>query len=104
MAEKETPAPRSLLAGDSFTKAVAAEQELRLAHADQDLVTTEIPEGGELGFWKLALLRFLRHRVATVSLAILATIAVLPIFVPILPGNLSGDAHYRNTYVARFRF
>ena len=104
MAEKETPAPRSLLAGDSFTKAVAAEQELRLAHADQDLVTTEIPEGGELGFWKLALLRFLRHRVATVSLAILATIAVLAIFVPILQGNLYRDQDYRNPYAAPFLF
>ncbi len=97
-------AERSLLAGDRYAKAVAQEHELRTTGASEDLVVADVPEESEIGFWKLALLRFLRHRVATISFVVLALIALTAIVVPLLQGDLYRVQDYRHGYGQPFQF
>lgn len=97
-------AERSLLAGDRYAKAVAGELELRTTSAADDLVVAAVPEEAEIGFWKLALLRFLRHRVATAAFTLLALIALTAIVVPFLQGDLYRVQDYRHGYGQPFQF
>src|SRR5207302_6221905 len=52
----------------------------------------------ELGFWRLAVIRFLHHRVATGALIILAIIVLSAIVVPIITGDLYRIQDYRHPY------
>jgi ABC-type dipeptide/oligopeptide/nickel transport system permease subunit len=63
----------------------------------------ELAELAELGFWKLAVRRFLRHRVATGSLIVLAVIVLSAVLVPILTGDLYRVQDYRHPFKAPFQ-
>jgi len=58
----------------------------------------ELEHAPELGFWKLAGIRFLHHRVATVSLGVLAFIVLAAIVGPILEGNQYKVLDYQSPY------
>jgi peptide/nickel transport system permease protein len=63
----------------------------------------ELAQLAELGFWKLAVLRFLRHRVATVSLIVLAVIVLAAVLVPIVTGDLYRVQDYRHPFKPPFQ-
>jgi ABC-type dipeptide/oligopeptide/nickel transport system permease subunit len=63
----------------------------------------ELADLAELGFWKLAVRRFLRHRIATGSLIVLAVIVLSAILVPILTGDLYRVQDYRHPFKAPFQ-
>jgi len=67
---KEVTGFQSIVAGADVARALEAEDALRHATAAEDLVVAEVAEPSELGFWKLAAIRFLHHRTATISLGI----------------------------------
>ena len=52
----------------------------------------------ELGFWRLALIRFLHHRVATGALIILGVIILAAVIVPIITGDLYRIQDYRHPF------
>src|SRR2546421_3072223 len=63
----------------------------------------ELAGAPELGFWRLAVIRFLHHRVATGALLILGVIVVAAIVVPVITGNLYSIQDYRHPYKAPFQ-
>jgi peptide/nickel transport system permease protein len=102
--EKVSQEFKSMLGGTKLASALAAEGALRKQAAKEDLVVAEVPEASELGFWRLAMMRFLHHRVATVSLLILAIIIVSATIVPIFQGDLYRTQDYTHPYGAPFQF
>jgi peptide/nickel transport system permease protein len=63
----------------------------------------ELKDAPELGFWRLAVMRFLHHRVATGALLILGLIVLAAIVLPILTGNLYSVQDYRHPYKPPFQ-
>ncbi len=64
----------------------------------------DLPEEAEIGFWRLALLRFVRHRVAAFAFIVLALIGLTAIVVPLLQGDLYRLQDYRHGYGAPLQF
>jgi peptide/nickel transport system permease protein len=64
----------------------------------------ELATTPELGFWRLAVIRFLHHRVATGSLVILALITLAAVVVPTLQGDLYRFQDYTHPFGAPFLF
>ena len=95
---------QSLIGGAKVAGALNAEATLRHTAAAEDLVVAELAEPSEIGFWRLALIRFLHHRTATVSLVILAIIIGAAVIVPVLQGNLYRVQDYTHPYGAPFLF
>jgi peptide/nickel transport system permease protein len=95
---------KSVLGGTKLAGALAAEGTLRTAAAKEDLVVAEVAEPSEVGFWRLAVIRFLHHRTATVSLVILAIIIVSALLVPVFQGELYRVQDYTHPYGAPFLF
>jgi peptide/nickel transport system permease protein len=62
----------------------------------------ELARLSELGFWRLAVLRFLHHRVATVSLIVLGTIVLAALIVPVITGDLYRIQDYTHPYKPPF--
>ena len=59
----------------------------------------ELRDAPELGFWRLALIRFLHHRVATGALVILGLIVLSAVIVPIMRWETGYSyAFYRASY------
>src|SRR4029077_2768470 len=94
----------SLIGGAKVAGAINAEVALRHTTAAEDLVVAELAEPSEIGFWRLALIRFLHHRTATISLVILAIIIAAAVIVPVLQGNLYRVQDYTHPYGAPFLF
>jgi len=94
----------SMLGGSAVTSALTAEVELRGAAAAEDLVVAEVAEPSEVGFWRLAVIRFLHHRAATVSLVVLLFIVGSAIVLPVFQGELYRIQNYRNPYTQPFVF
>lgn len=67
------------------------------------LYDDELGNAPELGFWKLSMKRFLRHRAATVSLGILGIIILSAIILPILQGTAYEDLNYTHPYGQPFQ-
>jgi peptide/nickel transport system permease protein len=63
----------------------------------------ELAAAPELGFWKLAVIRFLHHRVATGALLILGVIVLAAVVVPIITGDLYRIQDYRHPYKPPFQ-
>ena len=57
----------------------------------------------ELGFWRLSVIRFLHHRVATGALIILGVIVLSAIIVPIITGDLYRIQDYRHPFKPPFQ-
>jgi len=57
----------------------------------------------ELGFWRLSVIRFLHHRVATGALIILGVIVLAAIVFPIITGDLYRIQNYRHPYQPPFQ-
>ena len=72
------------------------------ALAQPGVKADELTEAPELGFWRLAVIRFLHHRVATGALIILGLIVLAAVVVPIVTGNLYAIQDYRHPYKAPF--
>jgi peptide/nickel transport system permease protein len=106
--KKSGPPPtsefKSLLGGGKLASALAAEGALRKQAAAADLVVAELAEPSELGFWRLAVMRFLHHRVATASLLILVFIIVTSVIIPVFQGDLYRIQDYTHPYGAPFQF
>ena len=94
----------SLIGGAKVAGAINAETALRHTTAAEDLVVAELAEPSEVGFWRLAVIRFLHHRTATVSLVILAIIIVSALIVPVFQGELYRLQDYTHPYGAPFLF
>src|SRR2546425_2382005 len=63
----------------------------------------EFGQAPELGFWRLSVMRFLHHRVATGALIILGVIVLSAIIVPIITGDLSRIQDYRHPFKPPFQ-
>ena len=63
----------------------------------------EFGTAAELGFWRLSVIRFLHHRVATGALIILGVIVLAAIVVPIITGDLYRIQDYRHPYKPPFQ-
>lgn len=63
----------------------------------------ELAGAPELGFWRLAVIRFLHHRVATGALVILGVIILTAVILPIITGDLYRIQDYRHPYKAPFQ-
>src|SRR6266571_710450 len=63
----------------------------------------EFGGAAELGFWRLSVIRFLHHRVATGALIILGVIGLAAIVVPIITGDLYRIQDYRHPYKPPFQ-
>jgi len=63
----------------------------------------EFGGASELGFWRLSVIRFLHHRVATGALIILGVIVLAAIVVPIITGDLYRIQDYRHPYKPPFQ-
>jgi len=63
----------------------------------------ELAGAPELGFWRLAVIRFLHHRVATGALLILGVIILAAIVIPVIQGNLYAVQDYRHPYKPPFQ-
>ncbi|TMB88240.1 MAG: ABC transporter permease [Chloroflexi bacterium] len=94
----------SMLGGSAVTSALTAEVELRGAAAAEDLVVAEVAEPSEVRFWRLAVIRFLHHRAATVSLVVLLFIVGSAIVLPVFQGEPYRIQNYRNPYTQPFVF
>lgn len=94
----------SLIGGAKVAGAINAETALRHTTAAEDLVVAELAEPSEVGFWRLAIIRFLHHRTATVSLVILGIIIVSALIVPVFQGELYRLQDYTHPYGAPFLF
>ena len=101
---KEVTGFQSLMGGAGVQQALDAEEALRHAAAAEDLVVAEVAEPSELGFWKLAVIRFLHHRTATISLGVLMFIVLVAVLVPIFQGDLYRFQDYRHPFGAPFQF
>jgi peptide/nickel transport system permease protein len=106
--KKGVPPPaagfKSLIGGAKVAGALNAEVALRRQAAAEDLVVAEVAEPSEVGFWRLALTRFLHHRAATVSLLVLAFIIVTAVVIPIFQGDLYRIQDYTHPYGEPFQF
>src|SRR6266540_297032 len=89
---------QSVLGATATAQALAAEEALRHAAAAEDLVVAEVAEPSEIGFWKLAVIRFMHHRTATISLGILIFIVVVAVIVPLFQGDLYRIQDYTHPY------
>jgi ABC-type dipeptide/oligopeptide/nickel transport system permease subunit len=94
----------SLLGAAGVAQAMAAEEALRHEGAAEDLVVAEVAEPSEIGFWKLAVIRFLHHRTATISMGILLFVIVTAMIVPTFQGDLYRLQDYTHPYGAPFEF
>src|SRR4030088_1240386 len=105
---KRTPpisaSPRSVLGNQRVNRALQAEEALRTARASEDLVVAEVAEPSEIGFWRLAVIRFLHHRTATISPGILLFISVTALLVPVFQGDLYRFQDYTHPYGQPFLF
>jgi len=101
---KEVTGFQSVIGGADVQRALAAEEALRHATVAEDLVVAEVAEPSELGFWKLASIRFLHHRTATISLGILVFIMLTALLVPIFQGDLYRIQDYTHPYGPPFQF
>src|SRR3989475_9660288 len=63
----------------------------------------EFGGSAELGFWRLSVIRFLHHRVATGALIILGVIVLSAIVVPIITGDLYRIQDYRHPFKPPFQ-
>ena len=63
----------------------------------------EFGQAPELGFWRLSVMRFLHHRVATGALIILGVIVLSAIIVPIITGDLYRIQDYRHPFKPPFQ-
>src|SRR3989442_13239092 len=75
---------------------------------ERDLAQPGVPPdefgtAAELGFWRLSVIRFLHHRVATGALIILGVIVLAAIVVPIITGDLYRIQDYRHPYKPPFQ-
>ena len=106
--KKGMPEPRSefksMLGGTKLAGALASEGALRKQAAAADLVVAELAEPSEVGFWRLAVVRFLHHRAATASLLVLLFIIVTAVIVPVLQGDLYRIQDYKHPYGGPFQF
>lgn len=93
-----------MIGGAKVAGAINAETALRHTTAAEDLVVAELAEPSEVGFWRLAIIRFLHHRTATVSLVILGIIIVSALIVPVFQGELYRLQDYTHPYGAPFLF
>ena len=75
----------------------------RDAMAQPGVKADELAGAPELGFWRLAVIRFLHHRVATGALLILGLIILAAIVVPVITGNLYSVQDYRHPYKVPFQ-
>ena len=75
----------------------------RGAIAPPGIKADELAAAPELGFWKLAVIRFLHHRVATGALLILGVIVLAAVIVPVVTGDLYRIQDYRHPYKAPFQ-
>jgi peptide/nickel transport system permease protein len=82
----------------SVETTVQQERQLELPGAKAD----ELKGVAELGFWRLAVIRFLHHRVATGALLILLLIVLGAIFIPIITGDLYRIQDYRHPFKPPF--
>ncbi|TMD33471.1 MAG: hypothetical protein E6I89_16905 [Chloroflexi bacterium] len=94
----------SLLGAAGVAQAMAAEEALRHEGAAEDLVVAEVAEPSEIGFWKLAVIRFLHHRTATVSMGILLFIILTAMIMPTFQGDLYRLQDYTHPYGSPFEF
>src|SRR5207245_102915 len=94
----------SLLGGAGVAQARPAEEALRHEGAAEDLVVAEVAEPSEIGFWKLAVIRFLHHRTATVSMGILLFIILTAMIMPTFQGDLYRLQDYTHPYGSPFEF
>jgi peptide/nickel transport system permease protein len=85
--------------GDSISTKTSVDLERQAAGVPG---VEELREAPELGFWRLAVVRFLHHRVATASLAMLGLIVLIAIFVPIFQGDLYTVQNYRHPFFPPF--
>ena len=63
----------------------------------------ELAGAPELGFWRLAVIRFLHHRVAAGALLILGVIVLAAIVVPVITGDLFRIQDYQHPYKPPFQ-
>lgn len=98
------PVVSPILGAAGVSRALAAEEALRRAAPAEDLVVAEVAEPSEIGFWKLAAIRFLHHRTATVSLGILLFIILTALIVPTFQGDLYRVQDYTHPYGNPFQF
>src|SRR3989440_1858334 len=73
------------------------------AIAQPGVKVDELAGAPELGFWRLAVIRFLHHRVATGALLILGVIVLAAVVVPVITGSLYSIQDYRHPYKAPFQ-
>src|SRR5207245_7532637 len=73
------------------------------AIAQPGVKSDEFGGAPELGFWRLAVIRFLHHRVATGALIILGVIVLSAIVVPIITGDLYKIQDYRHPFKPPFQ-
>jgi peptide/nickel transport system permease protein len=99
-----TSAYTSVLAGAQVASALEAEASLRGQAAAEDLVVAEVADPSEIGFWRLAVIRFLHHRAATASLVILLFIVVTSVIIPVFQGDLYRLQDYTHPYTQPFQF
>ena len=71
--------------------------------AEPGVKADELAGAPELGFWRLAVMRFLHHRVATGALLILGVIVLAAVVVPIITGDLYRIQDYRHPYKPPFQ-
>jgi peptide/nickel transport system permease protein len=102
--KRPAASPGSILGGAGVDRALAAEEALRRAAPAEDLVVAEVAEPSEVGFWKLSAIRFMHHRMATASLAVLLFIVLTALIVPLFQGDLFRVQDYTHPYGAPFLF
>ncbi|HEV3234287.1 MAG TPA: ABC transporter permease [Candidatus Dormibacteraeota bacterium] len=93
-----SPGPGGAVAGITRVETIL-DQEREAA----PLTVDELASAPELGFWKLAAIRFLHHRVATASLLVLVLIGLAALVVPILQGDLYRVQDYTHPYGPPFQ-
>src|SRR3979411_992131 len=86
---------------DQLSVETTVDQERALAQPG--VKADELAGAPELGFWRLAVIRFLHHRVATGALLILGVIILAAIVVPVITGNLYSVQDYRHPYKVPFQ-
>jgi peptide/nickel transport system permease protein len=86
---------------DKLSVETTIDQERALAQPG--VKADELAGAPELGFWRLAVIRFLHHRVATGALLILGVIILAAIVVPVITGNLYSVQDYRHPYKVPFQ-
>jgi peptide/nickel transport system permease protein len=83
----------------SIETTVQQEREL----AQPGMKADELAGAPELGFWRLAVIRFLHHRVAAGALLILGVIVLAAIVVPVITGDLFRIQDYQHPYKPPFQ-